>query len=139
MTIFAALGPSVRNNLALLFGAGLCFWAGLAGLLPTLPLFIATLGGSGQEIGTVMASFALGLLLTRPGLAHLADRRGRKLVMVIGLVAVTLAPLGYLLVMALPHQVWIITANVRIDLEILALMLIRAFHGVSIAAFVVAY
>ncbi len=139
MTIFAALSPAVRNNLALLFGAGLCFWAGLAGLLPTLPLFIATLGGSGQEVGTVMASFALGLLLTRPGLAHLADSRGRKLVMVIGLLAVTLAPLGYLLVMTLPHQTWVVTDTFQIDIEIVALMMIRAFHGISVAAFVVAY
>lgn len=139
LTIFDTLSPAGRNNLALLFGAGLCFWSGLAGLLPTLPLFIATLGGSGQEIGTVMASFALGLLLTRPGLAHLADSRGRKLVMVIGLVAVALAPLGYLLVMVLPHLVWGLTSAFRVDLQILALVVIRAFHGISIAAFVVAY
>jgi hypothetical protein len=50
VTIFSTFSPSVRSNLAVLFVTGLCFWAGLAGLLPTLPLFIETLGGNGQQI-----------------------------------------------------------------------------------------
>jgi len=125
-----------------LFVAGLCFWAGLAGLLPTLPLFIETLGGSGQQIGIVMASFAIGLIVARPTLSRLADERGRKLVMLIGLVAIALAPFGYLLVQILPHLVFpvnILGRSLTIDLSILSLMAIRAFHGLSIAAFVVAY
>jgi MFS family permease len=125
-----------------LFVAGLCFWAGLAGLLPTLPLFIETLGGSGQQIGIVMASFAIGLIVARPTLSRLADERGRKLVMLIGLVAIALAPFGYLLVQILPHLVFpvnILGRSLTVDVSILSLMAIRAFHGLSIAAFVVAY
>lgn len=142
MTIFSTFSPAVRANLAVLFAAGLCFWSGLAGLLPTLPLFIETLGGSGQQIGIVMASFAIGLLVARPALAHLADTKGRKLVMIIGLVAVALAPFGYLLVQMLPHlQIPVSLAGraFTVDGSILALIAIRAFHGLSIAAFVVAY
>lgn len=142
MTIFSTFSPAVRANLAVLFAAGLCFWSGLAGLLPTLPLFIETLGGSGQQIGIVMASFAIGLLVARPTLARLADTKGRKLVMIIGLIAVALAPFGYLLVQMLPHlQVPISLAgrDFMVDGSILALIAIRAFHGLSIAAFVVAY
>lgn len=142
MTIFSTFSPSVRANLAILFAAGLCFWSGLAGLLPTLPLFIETLGGSGQQIGIVMASFAIGLLVARPALARLADTRGRKLVMIIGLIAVALAPFGYLLVQMLPHlQIPISLGKwgLTVDGSILALIAIRAFHGLSIAAFVVAY
>ena len=142
MTIFFTFSPAVRANLAVLFAAGLCFWSGLAGLLPTLPLFIETLGGSGQQIGIVMASFAVGLLVARPTLAHLADTRGRKLVMIIGLMAVAVAPFGYLLVQMLPHfQVPVALAGRAfiLDGSILLLMAIRAFHGLSIAAFVVAY
>jgi MFS family permease len=142
VTIFSTFSPSVRANLAVLFAAGLCFWSGLAGLLPTLPLFIETLGGSGQQIGIVMASFAIGLLVARPTLAHLADTKGRKLVMIIGLIAVALAPFGYLLVQMLPHlQVPVSLAGwaFTVDGSILALIAIRAFHGLSIAAFVVAY
>ncbi|TVP68082.1 MAG: MFS transporter [Leptolyngbya sp. LCM1.Bin17] len=142
MTIFSTFNPSVRSNLLILFAAGLCFWAGLAGLLPTLPLFISTLGGSGQQIGIVMASFAAGLLVARPTLSRLADDRGRKFVMVIGLSAVAIAPFGYLLVQLLPHLTVPLAFGQRtltVDLSILSLMLIRAFHGLSIAAFVVAY
>lgn len=142
MTIFSTFSPSVRSNLAVLFVAGLCFWAGLAGLLPTLPLFISTLGGSGQQIGIVMASFAIGLLVARPTLSRLADERGRKLVMLIGLGAIALAPFGYLLVQSLPHLTFplsILNRTITVDVSILSLMLIRAFHGLSIAAFVVAY
>lgn len=142
MTIFSTFSPTVRANLAVLFAAGLCFWAGLAGLLPTLPLFIATLGGSGQQIGIVMASFAIGLLVARPTLARLADTRGRKLVLTIGMGAVAIAPFGYLLVLALPHRVFPVSLGgygFAIDSSILAMIAIRAFHGLSIAAFVVAY
>jgi hypothetical protein len=62
--------------------------------------------------------------------------------MLIGLSAIALAPFGYLLVQVLPHLVFpVIFWDVRmtVDLSILALMVIRAFHGLSIAAFVVAY
>ena len=132
----------MRSNLAILFVAGLCFWAGLAGLLPTLPLFIETLGGSGQQIGIVMASFAIGLIVARPTLSRLADDRGRKLVMVIGLSAIALAPFGYLFVQVLPHLVFSVAVLgylFTIDVSILSMIAIRAFHGLSIAAFVVAY
>lgn len=142
LLIFSTFTPSVRSNLLVLFAAGLCFWAGLAGLLPTLPLFIATLGGSGQQIGIVMASFAVGLLVARPTLSRLADERGRKFVMVIGLSAIALAPFGYLLMQLLPHLVVPVSFANRtftVDLSMVALMAIRAFHGLSIAAFVVAY
>lgn len=142
MRIFTTFSPALRWNLLLLFAAGLCFWAGLAGLLPTLPLFIGTLGGSGQQIGIVMASFAIGLLLARPSLSRLADEKGRKRVLVIGLVAIALAPFGYLFVQGIPHITLhrnVLGLQVSLDLSILALMAIRAFHGLSIAAFVVAY
>ncbi|ASC69237.1 putative MFS-type transporter YwoG [Halomicronema hongdechloris C2206] len=142
MKIFLSFSPALRFNLAALFVAGLCFWAGLAGLLPILPLFIETLGASGQQIGIVMASFALGLLLARPRLSRLADERGRKLVLLIGIGAIALAPLGYLSIKVLPHTVLSLpwgSQQVTLDVSLLAIMAIRAFHGLSIAAFVVAY
>lgn len=142
MTIFATFSPALRRNLAVLFAAGLCFWAGLAGLLPTLPLFIESMGATGQQIGIVMASFAVGLLLARPSLSRLADEAGRKVVMIIGLVAVAIAPFGYLLVQILPHITLRLSLGglpLNLDCSLLALVAIRAFHGLSIAAFVVAY
>lgn len=143
MTIFATFSPALRKNLTLLFAAGLCFWAGLAGLLPTLPLFIETLGATGQQIGFVMASFAIGLLVMRPWLSRLADERGRKLVLVIGIAAIAIAPFLYLLASTLPPLTWQISLGgdraMTVNGLLVMMMVFRAVHGISIAAFVVAY
>lgn len=106
----------------MLFAAGLLFWAGLAIHLPTLPLYIQQAGANQQMVGIVMGSFAIGLLASRQRLAKLTDSRGRKLVLLIGMTAIALAPLGYL-----------VTANIPL------LIGLRAFHGISIAAFALAY
>jgi len=122
LKVFSALEPATRRNLLVLFAIGLLFWASLAALLPTLPLYIRDVGGTKSQIGVVMGAFAVGLLLFRPWLGQLADRRGRKVVLLIGLAAAAIAPLGYLATQSLP-----------------LLIAIRAFHGLSIAAFTTAY
>lgn len=122
MKLLKTLSPKLRRDLLVLFAAGLLFWSGLAALLPTLPLYIRDAGGTSQDIGTVMGAFAVGLLVSRPWLATLADRRGRKIVLLIGISAVAIAPLGYLVTNSIP-----------------LLMAIRAFHGISISAFALAY
>ncbi len=107
----------------ILFAAGFLFWSSLASLLPTLPLYIQEeAGGTEQEVGIVMGAFAIGLLCFRATLGRLADQRSRKIVLLIGLSAVAIAPLGYILVQSIP-----------------LLMVIRAFHGISIAAFTTGY
>jgi MFS family permease len=122
LIVFSQLEPSLRRNLLILFTAGLLFWAGLASLLPTLPLYIESVGGDRHQVGIVMGAFAIGLLASRPALAHLADTNGRKIVLLIGMAAIAFAPLGYLTTGSIP-----------------LLILIRAFHGLSIAAFALAY
>nr|WP_242038954.1 MFS transporter [Anabaena lutea] len=112
----------MRRNLLILFAAGLLFWSSLASLLPTLPLYIESIGATKQQIGIVMGSFAIGMLLFRPLVGALADSRGRKIVLLIGMSVAAIAPLGYLVVKS-----------------ILPLMAIRAFHGISIAAFATGY
>ncbi len=94
----------------------------MASLLPTLPLYIEDVGGTTQQIGIVMGSFALGLIVCRAWLGRLADRRGRKVVLLIGMTVAAIAPLGYLFVKSIP-----------------LLMVLRAFHGISIAAFTTGY
>lgn len=122
MKVFRSLDPSLRHNLLTLFAAGFLFWSSLASLLPTLPLYIQDVGGTEQQIGLVMGSFAIGLLGSRAQLGRLADRRSRKIVLLIGLCAATIAPLCYLFVQSIP-----------------VLIAIRAFHGISIAAFATGY
>lgn len=69
-----------------------------------------------------MGSFAIGLLLFRPMLGRLADERGRKIVLVIGTIVAAIAPFGYLATQSIP-----------------LLILVRIFHGISIAAFATGY
>jgi MFS family permease len=116
------LEPQQRRSLLVLFITGLLFWTSIAILLPTLPAYLDEIGINQQQIGLIIGAFAIGLLATRPSLGKLADTSGRKSVLLIGTVVVAIAPLGYLLLTSTP-----------------LLMLIRAFHGVSIAAFTTAY
>ncbi|MDR7865878.1 MAG: MFS transporter [Sporomusaceae bacterium] len=53
-------------------------------LIPTLPQYVEGLGGSPGQIGLVMGAFSLAAVLVRPYLGQLADRRGRKLFMLLG-------------------------------------------------------
>ncbi|HEY9750597.1 MAG TPA: MFS transporter [Allocoleopsis sp.] len=122
MKAFTDLAPQPRRNLSVLFATGLLFWCSLASLLPTLPLYVQDIGGSSQQIGIVMGAFAIGLLLSRAWLGNLADNRSRKIVLLIGMGVVAIAPLGYLFIPSIP-----------------LLIAIRAFHGISIAAFGTAY
>jgi MFS family permease len=119
---FNTFDSELRRNLLILFTAGLLFWSSMSSLLPTLPLYIDDVGASKQEIGIVMGSFAIGLLLSRPMLGRLADERGRKIVLLIGTIVAAIAPFGYLATQSLG-----------------LLILVRIFHGVSIAAFTTGY
>ena len=116
------LEPYQRQSLLVLFITGLLFWTSIAILLPTLPAYLDSIGINQQQLGLIIGAFAVGLLVTRPTLGKLADARGRKVVLLIGTAVAAIAPLGYLTVTSIP---W--------------LMLIRAFHGISIAAFTTAY
>ena len=122
MKVFSTLEKPVRRNLVILFGAGLLFWCSMASLLPTLPGYVEDIGGTKQEIGTVMGGFAIGLLLFRPRLGRMVDGHSRKAVLLLGIVVAAIAPLGYLFVKSIP-----------------LLIALRAFHGISIAAFTTAY
>jgi MFS family permease len=120
--IFQSLEPQKLYNLLVLFVTGLLFWTGLTTLLPTLPAYVEDIGGTTQQVGLVMGGFAIGLLLSRTWLGQLADRKSRKLVVLIGTLVGGIAPLGYIFV----HSIyWLIT--------------IRAFHGISVAAFTTGY
>ena len=121
MNVFNSLDGPQKLNLFNLFSSGLLFWAGLASLLPTLPLYIQHVGGD-EWVGTVMAFFAIGLLLSKAPLSKMTDGQGRKRVLLLGMSAIAIAPLGYILFANIP-----------------SLMLFRAIHGVSIAAFATAY
>lgn len=120
--IFRTLDPQQQRSLMILFLAGLLFWSSITTLLPTLPLYLDHIGSTKQQIGFVMGCFAVGLLLSRFVLGPLADSKSRKLVLMIGTSVAAIAPLGYLLLKSF-----------------LLLMVVRAFHGISIAGFTIGY
>jgi MFS family permease len=137
--VFIALDRDKRQNLGFLFVAGLLFWLSMTSLLPVLPAYIEDVSPGDRlleldwlqlsmllsvesQVGLVMGCFAIGLLLSRSRLGQWADRRGRKGVMLIGTLVVGLAPFGYLFAKSIP-----------------LLMLLRGFHGISIAAFTTGY
>jgi MFS family permease len=122
MRTFSQIEPAQRRSLLVLFSTGLLFWTSIAILLPTLPAYLDTIGIKQQQIGLIIGAFAIGLLATRPLMGKLADRRGRKLVILIGAAIGAIAPLGYLATTSIP-----------------LLMVVRAFHGISIAALTTAY
>ena len=122
MKVWNALETETKQKLTKLFTAGLLFWISITLLLPTLPTYIQYIGGTTQQVGMVMSSFAIGLLASRTWLGKVADRRSRKLVILIGATVAALAPVGYLLVNSIQ-----------------GLASIRAFHGISIAAFTIGY
>jgi MFS family permease len=119
---FTSLDRTTQKNFLVLFVSGLFFWLSMTCLLPVLPAYIKDVGGTNQEVGLVMGCFAIGLLLSRTWLGQLTDRRGRKITLLIGTVVVAAAPIGYLFVQSIP-----------------VLMVVRAFHGISIAAFTTGY
>lgn len=122
MEVWKALKAETKQKLAYLFFAGLLFWISITLMLPTLPTYIQLMGGTVQQVGLVMSCFAIGLIASRTKLGKVADLRSRKLVILIGTFVAASAPVGYLLI----HS-------------IVGLGFIRAFHGISIAAFTIGY
>ena len=122
MKAWNALEKNTKQKLTSLFLAGLLFWISITLLLPTLPTYIQAIGGTTGQVGMVMSCFAIGLLASRTWLGKIADSRSRKLVILIGAAVAAIAPIGYLLVDS-----------------IIGMAQIRAFHGISIAAFTIGY
>ena len=122
MEVWKALESSVKQKLVNLFVAGLLFWIAITLMLPVLPTYIQDLGGTTQQVGIVMSCFAIGLIASRTWLGKVADRRSRKIVILIGAVVAAIAPVLYVSI----HSIF-------------GLGCIRAFHGISIAAFTIGY
>ncbi|NET60689.1 MAG: MFS transporter [Symploca sp. SIO2E6] len=122
MKIFWEIEAQQRQNLLMLFAASLLFWSSVASMLPTIPQYVEDMGGTKQQVGLVISSFSIGLILFRTIIGRLADQHSRKLVLLIGSSIGAIAPLCYLLVDSIG-----------------LLMFMRGFHGISLAAFTTGY
>jgi DHA1 family multidrug resistance protein-like MFS transporter len=72
-------------------------WMGATLGLPLLPLFLEHRGGTPTEVGFVMSAFFVAGLLTQFVIGHMADRFGRRPLLLAGLVAYGAASVTYLL------------------------------------------
>jgi DHA1 family multidrug resistance protein-like MFS transporter len=77
-------------------------WIGATLGLPLLPLFLEHRGGTPSVIGFIMAAFFVAGIVTQFFLGHLADKFGRRPVLIAGLVAYGIASATYLLPISAP-------------------------------------
>ena len=75
--------------------ANFCTMSSFAGFF-LFPLFIADHGGSRADIGIIMGAFFISSVFSRPWIAEMVDRIGRKRSYSIGSLIMTVLPLGYL-------------------------------------------
>lgn len=113
-----ALSREARRDTALLFGSVASFFLSVSMLVPTLPLYVRSLGGSPVQIGLVVGAFSIGVLIVRPWAGHAVDSRGRRPILL----------LGSLLVAAMsPLYIWFT--------GLVAMIGVRIMHGIGLSAF----
>ncbi|MBI3752297.1 MAG: MFS transporter [Chloroflexi bacterium] len=82
--------------------AMLAFFTSGGVFLPTIPRYVAgPLGGDTGTVGLAVGAFAISSLLMRPFAGRLADRRGRRAMLVLGSVIAVAATFGHLLATSL--------------------------------------
>lgn len=80
-------------------------------LLPTFPFFVSHLGGDAVAIGVATALFSLTAIISRPFLGWLTDTRGRRTMLVVGLVGMAAIPMGYFISSGIAMAVLLRTAH----------------------------
>ncbi|MGC8510313.1 MAG: MFS transporter [Acidimicrobiales bacterium] len=94
--------PSARHTLRRLTIIVALQWTGATLGLPLLPLFLEHRGGTPTIIGFIMASFFVAGVLTQFGLGHVADRFGRRRVLITSLIVYGLASMTFVLPVSAP-------------------------------------
>ncbi|MDO8688022.1 MAG: MFS transporter, partial [Dehalococcoidales bacterium] len=69
---------------------------GIGLVAPLLPLYAKNMGATGLWLGLIVASFNISNSIAVPIAGRLSDRRGRKLLLLIGLSIYTISALGYI-------------------------------------------
>jgi MFS family permease len=103
-------------------GASLFLFLSFQALFPISPLYVSELGGFPADNGMATWVFALAALLTRPLAGSLADRLGRRPVLIAGAILLGGGPLLHAFAFDIP-----------------TLLVVKAVHGVGLAAFSTAY
>ncbi len=83
--------------------ATLAYFVSVSVVLPVLPLYVrGPLGGDDVSVGVTVGAFSVTALLVRPWAGRLADRRGRRLPMLIGIGVVTASVAAYVAADSVP-------------------------------------
>lgn len=96
-----------RSAFAGVFAATLLCFLAVGAVLPVLPRYVSgPLGEGDLAVGIVVGAFAFSAVVGRPLGGRIADRRGRRIVVVCGLLLTALAGLLYLLPLGVPGLVF---------------------------------
>lgn len=96
-------GRLVTPAFLLVAGATLTYFIADGIALPVAPRFAeGPLGADSVGVGISIGAFAIGALVLRPWVGRLADRRGRRLLMIVGPVIFAAGMLGHLVAVNLP-------------------------------------
>jgi MFS family permease len=83
--------------------AAFAYFTALGGLLPAVPRFVEDeIGGGGWQVGVAVGAMTVTAALLRPRVGMLGDRRGRRLLCVVGATVVASSILLYPLATSLP-------------------------------------
>ncbi|MGH2655818.1 MAG: MFS transporter [Actinomycetota bacterium] len=86
--------------------ATLAYFVAVGVVLPVLPLYVrGPLGGGDVSVGVTVGAFSVTALLVRPWAGRLADRRGRRLPMLIGIGTFVVSVGGYVVAGSVPALV----------------------------------
>ncbi|HVX19720.1 MAG TPA: MFS transporter [Acidimicrobiales bacterium] len=88
--------PSVDRLVRALALTTLLLWVGASCILPLLPEYLRDRGGSDATVGLVMAAYFVAALLFQYPAGRLADRFGRRPVLLAGLAVYAAGSLGFL-------------------------------------------
>jgi multidrug resistance protein len=108
-----AISPGSRLNLsrhialgklAVLMVTAFADMVGLLMVIPLVPFYVVELGGSGQAVGALVASYSLAQLVSAPLWGRVSDRYGRRPALMIGLAFSCLA----YIVFAFSTSIWLL-------------------------------
>jgi DHA1 family multidrug resistance protein-like MFS transporter len=95
-----------RRNIAILFFTLVVIMLGFGMIIPILPFYVDAFGASGSELGLLMATFAAMQFLFAPVWGQLSDRRGRKAILMVGVLGNVITQLFF----GLSTSLWMLFA-----------------------------
>ena len=110
--------PLLTRAFVVICLATLFFYLSFYLILPVMPLYVTSLGGSSLQLGLIIGLFASVAMLVRPPAGWFIDTRGCRLVLLAGMAVFLLASLGYVIVRSVE-----------------GILALRVFHGLGMGLF----